>query len=171
MLFWIFAIPLILCLAFGIFIRVCVLIDDAADRKRWDIDNFDERQEFVKKRQKTLSHKINGNIAGVWPEVATWITSVILGIVVLIMSACIIETNINADAKVAANQKRYESLIYQYENNVYDSDDDVIGKKELYNQIQEWNEDLARYRAKEKDFWVGIFYPNVFDQFEFIEYK
>ena len=54
------------------------------------------------------------------------------------------------------------SWTYMYDN------DNEIGKKELMNQIQEWNEDLAWYKANQKDFWIGIFIPNVFDQFEFI---
>lgn len=65
-------------------------------------------------------------------------------------------------------EQRYESLTYQYENNIYDNDND-LGKKELLNQIQEWNEDLAWHRATQKDFWIGIFIPNVYDQFEFIK--
>ena len=171
MLFWIFAILLVLCLAFGIFIRICVVIDDNRDRKRWDIDDYDERQEYAKKYENSISSKVDSNIAGEWPESAAWIASVVLGIVVLIMSIFIIDAHIGVEANVAANEQIYASLVYQYENDVYDNDDDVIGKKQLYDQIQEWNKDLAQYKAKEKDFWLGIFYPNVFDQFEFIDYK
>lgn len=171
MLFWIFMIAFILCLTFGIFVRVCVVIDDHRDRKRWDIDDYDERQEYAKKYQNRLAHKIDDKIAGEWPERAAWIVSVVLGIVVLIMSMFIIDAHIGVEAYVAENEQIYASLVYQYENDVYDNDDDVIGKKQLYDQIQEWNKDLAGYKAKEKDFWIGIFYPNIYDQFEFIEYK
>ena len=171
MLFLIFAIPLILCLAFGSFIRVCVAIDDRQDDKRWSIGDYDERQEFVKKHESSLAHKVDHSIAGEWPEYATWIASVILGIVVLIMGICIIGAHACVEADIAANEQIYASLVYQYENDIYDNDDDVIGKKQLYDQIQEWNMDLARCKAKEKDFWLGIFYPNIFDRFEFIEYK
>jgi hypothetical protein len=171
MLFWIFAIPLILCLVFGIFIRVCVVIDDHRDHKRWDIDDYDERQAYRETYEGKLADKVATNVAGEWPECATWITSVILGIVVLIMGIFIIEAHVNVEANIAANEQIYASLVYQYENDIYDNDDDVIGKKQLYDQIQEWNKDLASYKAKEKDFWLGIFYPNIFDQFEFIEYK
>lgn len=75
------------------------------------------------------------------------------------------------DPMVDKCQRTYESLVYQYENNVFDSDDDVIGKKELYNQIQDWNEDLAYHQSIQDNFWLGIYYPNIYDQFEFIEYK
>ena len=171
MLFWIFAILFILCLAFGILIRVCAVIDDKRDRKRWDIDDYDERQEFAKKHKNSFAHKVEYNIAGEWPECVTWAMSAIFGVVVLIMTMCIIANYVNLDADIAANKQIYASLVYQYENDIYDNDDDVIGKKQLYDQIQEWNKDLAFYKAKEKDFWVGIFYPDIFDQFEFIEYK
>ena len=171
MLFWIFAIPLILCLIFGIFIRVCVVINDNQDRKSWEINDYDERQKLVEEHRNSLAHKVYLNISGERLEYATWITSVILGVVVLIMGICIIEAHIPAEAKVEQYQMRYESLLYQYENNVYDGDDDVVGKRDLYTDIEYWNSDLAYRKRIQRDFWVGIFHPNIYDQFEFIEYK
>ena len=74
------------------------------------------------------------------------------------------------DAYVASNLQTYESLVYQLENNIYDNDND-IGKKQLYDEIQKWNEDLAYHKTIQKDFWLGIFYPNIYDQFNFIQYN
>lgn len=91
-------------------------------------------------------------------------------IVATVMLMEIISENTNVDAYVAENQMRYEMLVYQYENDIYDNDND-LGKRDLMEDIQEWNEDLAYYREAQDDFWVGIFYPNVYDQFEFIELK
>lgn len=91
-------------------------------------------------------------------------------IVAIIMLIVIIVENTNVDAYVAENQMRYEMLVYQYENDIYDNDND-LGKRDLMEDIQEWNEDLAYYREAQDDFWVGIFHPNVYDQFEFIELK
>ena len=91
-------------------------------------------------------------------------------IVAIIMLIVIIVENTNVDAYVAENQMRYEMLVYQYEKNIYDNDND-LGKRDLMEDIQEWNEDLAYYRKAQDDFWVGIFHPNVYDQFEFIELK
>lgn len=91
-------------------------------------------------------------------------------IVSIIMLVVIIVDNTNVDAYVAENQMRYEMLVYQYENDIYDNDND-LGKRELMEDIQKWNEDLAYRRKSQDDFWVGIFYPNVHDQFEFIELK
>ncbi|MDD6827937.1 MAG: hypothetical protein PUE12_17860 [Oscillospiraceae bacterium] len=77
---------------------------------------------------------------------------------------------IGIEANIASNDRIYESLTYQYENAVFDDDDDAVGKKELYNQIQDWNKDLAFYQSIQDDFWIGIYVPNIYDQFEFIEY-
>lgn len=91
-------------------------------------------------------------------------------LVSIIMLVVIIVNNTNVDSYVAENQMRYEMLVYQYENDIYDNDND-LGKRELMEDIQKWNEDLAYRRKSQDDFWVGIFYPNVHDQFEFIELK
>lgn len=91
-------------------------------------------------------------------------------LVSIIMLVVIIVNNTNVDAYVSENQMRYEMLVYQYENDIYDNDND-LGKRDLMEDIQEWNEDLAYHREAQDDFWVGIFHPNVYDQFEFIELK
>lgn len=91
-------------------------------------------------------------------------------LVSFVMLVVIIVKNTNVDAYVSENQMRYEMLVYQYENDIYDNDND-LGKRDLMEDIQKWNEDLAYHRKAQDDFWVGIFYPNVYDQFEFIELK
>lgn len=84
-----------------------------------------------------------------------------------IMLTVIIVNNVGAKAKIESNKQRYDSLVYQAENNLYENDND-LGKKEIANQIQEWNEDLARGKALQDDFWVGIFYADIYDEFNFI---
>ena len=74
------------------------------------------------------------------------------------------------DAYIAKNKTRYNSLVYQLENDIYDNDND-LGKRELYKEIQDWNEDLAYNRKIQKNFWIGIYYADIYDQFEFIELK
>lgn len=105
-----------------------------------------------------------------------WIFGVCLGVLIIsaiivsIMSIFVIDANVGIEGKIASNEQRYEALVYQVENEIYENDNDV-GKYELYNQVREWNEDLAKGKAMQNDFWFGIFYPDIFDEFEFIELK
>ena len=89
---------------------------------------------------------------------------------VLVSILIILISHIGLDAKVERCNARYESLVYQYENDIYDNDND-IGKKELMDDIQSWNEDLSYRKKIQDDFWLGIYYPNIYDQFEKIELK
>ena len=92
----------------------------------------------------------------------------VFGIVAVLICCIILVTNyLGVDGQVASYQQQYESLTYQHENNLYDNDND-LGKKELLNEIQDWNTDLAWRKANQRDFWIGIFIPNIYDQFEFI---
>ena len=98
----------------------------------------------------------------------TEILTVISGIAIVVSIAIMSNRYIHADADVAKYQKRYESLTYQYENDFYNNDNDV-GKYELVSQIEYWNTDLAYRKTIQRDFWLGIYYPNIYDQFEFIK--
>lgn len=94
--------------------------------------------------------------------------SMIFGIVLAVVVILAVVANISTDGFIESSKQRYNSLVYQLENNLYDNDND-LGKKELYNQIQDWNEDLAKGKALQNDFWLGAFYPDVYDQFDFID--
>lgn len=68
-----------------------------------------------------------------------------VGVTLLVISAIGFATSyIGTDASIAKWETQYESLTYQLENNLYDND---IGKKELMDEIREWNEDLAYRKA------------------------
>lgn len=101
-----------------------------------------------------------------WHLLAT--IAVVLTLIALLISTIrLASVYINADASVAKWETQYESLTYQLENNLYDNDND-IGKKELMDEIREWNGNLAYCKEIQRNFWVGIYYPNVYDNFEFI---
>lgn len=99
---------------------------------------------------------------------ASCITTVLSGATFAVMVIILVVQYVGVDGCVKSSEARYESLVYQYENELYDNDND-IGKKELMNQIQDWNEELAFYKEMQCDFWIGIFIPNVFDQFKYID--
>lgn len=94
------------------------------------------------------------------------VISVVLGVVILFMTVAICIGNFGADAKAAKYKERYDSLVCQYENEIY-CDDNVV--YDLLTDIREYNEDLAYHQEIQDDFWIGVFYPNIFDQFELIE--
>ena len=102
-----------------------------------------------------------------WLGITSAVISIFAGIVLVFMLIFVICANVGIDAQIESNKQRYDSLVYQAENNMYDNDND-LGKKELVNQIQEWNEDLARGKVLQDDFWVGIFYADTYDEFDFI---
>lgn len=102
-----------------------------------------------------------------WAGLVSMVASYISGISVLFMLIAIIICHVGIEAEIEGNKQRYDSLVYQAEARLYENDNDV-GKKDLANQIQEWNEDMARGKALQNDFWVGIFIPNIYDEFEFI---
>ena len=101
-----------------------------------------------------------------WYLLATIAVALTL-IALLISTIGLVSVYIGADASVAKWETQYESLTYQLENNLYDNDND-IGKKELMDEIHEWNGNLAYCKKIQRNFWVGIYYPNVYDNFEFI---
>lgn len=95
----------------------------------------------------------------------------VIGIFGIIASVVVLAINyIGIDGYIARMNTRYETLVYQYENDIYDNDND-LGKRELMVDIQNWNEDLSSRRERQRDFWIGIYIPNIYDQFEFIELK
>lgn len=97
---------------------------------------------------------------------------IVIGIIAVIISSIIIieENHFEGPAQKAMYEQRYESLTYQLENDLYDNDND-LGKKELYNEIRIWNEELAYCKAKQHNIWTGMFYANIYDDIKFIEYK
>lgn len=88
----------------------------------------------------------------------------------IIMLIFVIAGNVGQDAKLDREYERYESLVYQYENDIYENDND-LGKRELMVDIQEWNSNLAYKQRIQDNFWIGIFYPNIYHHLEFIELK
>lgn len=95
----------------------------------------------------------------------------VIGIFGIIASVVVLAINyIGIDGYIARMNTRYEILVYQYENDIYDNDND-LGKRELMVDIQNWNEDLSSRRERQRDFWIGIYIPNIYDQFEYIELK
>lgn len=112
-----------------------------------------------------VNEKVCGDLYVALQDVFTWIGALSCG-AVLIMAIGICINNFGADADAAKYKERYDSLVYQYENEIY-CDDDVV--YDLLTDIREYNEDIAYHQEIQDDPWLGIFHPDIYDQFELIE--
>ncbi len=100
-------------------------------------------------------------------DIASFITICLCILVILVFAFAAINTAsqwIFKDSNTAKFQERYESLYTQAYYKLFENDND-FGKKELANQITEWNEDLAEYKKLKKNLWLSVMYPIDIDQF------
>lgn len=100
---------------------------------------------------------ISGTILGGMSVVA-----IILSLVVF----CVNYTGINGD--IAEYKEHYNTLVFEVENNLYKDDVTATSCHELVKEIQKWNCDLAKRKENQRDFWIGIYIPDIYDDFEFI---
>lgn len=98
-----------------------------------------------------------------WVTMPLFVTGVVCGAIALVF----LFNNINQDAQIRKIEVKYETLLYQLENDIYDNDND-LGKRELYVDVQNFNENLAWNKEAQYDFWIGIFIPNIYDEFDYI---
>jgi hypothetical protein len=129
---------------------------------------YDRLQEFNKahpnRKEKARHKECISNIGGGFLIGA--------GVVCILMLMAMMFIYLSASAEKAKLEAEYEVLSWEVENDVYtDNGDDVVGKKELYNHVREWNKSLATKQAGERNFWYGIFVPNIYGDLKPIELK
>ena len=103
-------------------------------------------------------------------ESAGKVVAVISGIVIAIMIFILCGQYMSVDAYLEKNRETYKALTYKIESNSC-RDEFGLLSKELIDEVQEWNQDVRYYQKIQRNFWVGIFYPNVYDEFETIDYE
>ena len=101
-------------------------------------------------------------------EPSASITSLVSGIIAVIMLIIIISSNLGAQGTKLSNQQTYDSLIYKSQTESI-RDEFGIVNKEYIDEVQAWNEDIVKYKNWQRDFWIGIFVPNIYDEFETID--
>ena len=99
-----------------------------------------------------------------------WVTSIVSGIVALIMLGCIIGVHTNIEAHLESDRETYSALVYKMECTTC-RDEFGFLSKEVIDEVQMWNKDVRYHQAAQNDFWVGIFIPNVYDEFKTIDYE
>lgn len=98
-----------------------------------------------------------------------WIIAVISRIVAAIMLIVVIGCQVSVEGYRASYEQRYNALIYKAQTESI-RDEFGIVNKEYIDEVQAWNEDLAKYQTYSHNFWIGIFYPKrQFEGFEFID--
>ena len=106
-------------------------------------------------------------IDGMWMSGS--ILAIVFGIVVLIMSIYLCVEYSTVDANIAKNEELYKAITYKVESEACKDELGLLSKG-VIDEVQEWNKDVLYYQNIQDNFWVGIFYPDVFDRFETIDY-
>lgn len=96
-------------------------------------------------------------------------TVVVSGIIMAIMFIVFACNYIGVNAQVEKSKEQYNAITYKVESGAC-RDEFGLLNKEVIDEIQDWNENITYYKNIQKDFWVGIFVSNVYDQFETIDY-
>ena len=96
--------------------------------------------------------------------------ALIFGVISIFLLCGIIIENANAPGELASNRERYEALVFKAESEEARDEFGLLNSGVLYD-IQKWNEDLAYNKELQRNFWVGIFIPNIYDEFERIDYQ
>lgn len=147
MIFWIFVILTVLGIA--------VAVATGIVSEKYGYDSKNQFVEFIYDNDEAIAG------TGI-------IISFVAGLVAVIMLIFIIITQTSADGLRAKNEQRYEALIYKAQTESI-RDEFGIVNKEYIDEVQSWNEDVAKYQAYSNSFWIGIFYPHrAFDGFETI---
>lgn len=96
--------------------------------------------------------------------------AIILSVIIVIMLSVTGLAHVLAPAEQIHLLTERDVLVYELEHNIYtDNGDDVVGKKELYNQIRKFNACLARNKVLQNNFWIGFFVPDIYDEIELIK--
>lgn len=103
-------------------------------------------------------------------QIVSGVIAVLCAITIFIMFLVIVTNNSAAESPKTELKQQHDILVYQLENNLYDNDND-LGLKDLYNDISAYNSKVAKGKVMQRDFWWGIFYPNIYDDLELIEYE
>lgn len=180
MLFWLFVITFAICFGIAFFTSSMYkqkkqIVEDAYrvyDKYNWtnDINKCNQaRKEYNDKEYSFEKWKRSriGKFCTLFGD-SDQMTSCIffgltcfLGIAIAGMLMGICGANIDTPKEEARLRAAREVLVYELESDIYnDFGDDVVGKKELFTQIREFNTELAEYKAYSNNFWIGIFYPD-----------
>jgi hypothetical protein len=89
------------------------------------------------------------------------------GVALIIFSSFLVISIASKNSTIEQNRNKYESLIYQYEN----EDCCSYGKKLLYEEIDEWNSYIEGGKRCSKNIWLSPFFDEECYDFPTIEHE
>lgn len=98
------------------------------------------------------------------------LVTILSGFAVIISLFLIIGEYTTIDSYLEKSREQYKAITYKIESDAC-RDEFGLLNKEVIDEIQEWNKDTRFHQNIQDNFWVGIYYPNVFDEFETIDYE
>ena len=96
--------------------------------------------------------------------------AVIFGLVVVFSTITVVNENVYSDALYEKYTTRKATLEWRLEQDYTDNDNN-LGATELYEEIQEYNENLASAKANRANPWLKVFAGEYVDRLEPIELK
>ena len=88
----------------------------------------------------------------------------------LVAGLILLLTKTNVTATRQANAEKYKALTYKLESEAC-RDQFGLLNKEIIDEVQRWNVKVTYYKAMEDNFWVGIYYPDVYGDLGTIDYE
>lgn len=92
----------------------------------------------------------------------------VCGVTTIILLIFVVVTTAAGVIELTRKEQQYEVLSYQLDNGLYDSANG-IGKRELYEEIEEYNVNVAIGKKIQENPWLNIFTARIYDQLELIE--
>lgn len=92
------------------------------------------------------------------------------GFAVIVSLLLIIVGYTTMDSYLEKQREQYKAITYKIESYAC-RDEFGLLNKEIIDEIQEWNENVVFDQSIQDNFWVGIYFPNVLDEFETIDYE
>lgn len=100
--------------------------------------------------------------------IAFAVITTVLIVITVIAGLLALATQLDGYAELKAYQERYDMLVYQLENGLYEGENKV-GLQALYNEITDYNTDVVRGQTARKLWWSRPFYGWDYDQLELIK--
>lgn len=88
----------------------------------------------------------------------------------IIMLVFIAAFHVGSPAEKVRLAEKQRALEYKLESGAC-RDELGLLNKEVIDEIQGWNESVSKNKILQRDFWIGIFIPNIYDDFETIDYE